>query len=419
MQHNRNSLQRLAIEGGRPVRTDAFPPWPVFDEELIGAAAEVLRGGKVNYWTGRQGRRFEEQFAAAVGCRHGVAVANGSVALELALHALGIAPGDEVIVPARGYIATASCCVMRGAAPVFADIDPASQNITAETIRAQLSPRTRAIIVVHLAGWPCEMDPIMALAREFGLAVIEDCAQAHGAQYRGRPVGSFGHAAAFSFCQDKILSTGGEGGMLTTNETSVWRRAWSFKDHGKSWEAAQRPDKSQVFQWLHESFGTNWRMTEMQAAVGRKALGKLPGWLAARREHAAVLDRQLGRLPQLRLAVPPDHVDHAYYKYHVFLRGELLRSGWSRDRIARAVQAEGVPCGSGMCPEIYLEKAFEQTPWRPRRRLPAAEKLGQTSLMFQVHPMLTDRELQDTCRAVAKVLRAACVDTQAALDKAA
>ncbi len=409
----------LAINGGVPLRTTALPSWPVFDEDQIEAVAAVLRSGKVNYWTGRQGRRFEEEFAELAGCRYAVAVANGTVALELALHALGIGPGDEVIVPSRSFIATASCCVMRGAAPVFADIDPASQNITAETIRAVLSPRSRAIIAVHLAGWPCEMDPIMELARQHGLAVVEDCAQAVGATHRGRPVGSIGHAAAFSFCQDKILTTGGEGGMLTTNDRAVWEKAWSFKDHGKSWESVHRPDKTKIFQWLHESFGTNWRMTEMQAAVGRTSLGKVAGWVDARRRNAAMLDRRLGRLPQIRTAVPPAHLGHAYYKHHVFLRLELLRAGWSRDRVVRAVQAEGIPCGCGMCAEIYLEKAFEDASMQPDRRRAVAMELGRTSLMFQVHPTLTERDIMDTCLAVEKVMRTAGIDTQSTLGKAA
>ena len=381
--------------------------WPRFAEDEIAAVTAVLRSGKVNYWTGGEARAFEREFAAAVGCEHAVALANGTVALEAALNALGIGPGDEVVVPSRTFIASASCCVMRGAVPVFADVDPVSQNLTAETVRAVLTPGTKAVIAVHLAGWPCEMDPIMALAREHGLKVIEDCAQAHGATYRGRPVGSIGHAGAFSFCQDKILSTGGEGGMLTTNDEEVRHRAWSFKDHGKSWEAVQRPPDSQVFRWLHESFGTNGRMTEMQAAIGRVILSKLPGWLDARRRHAALLTERFEALPALRVTVPPGHVGHAYYKYYVFLRRECLRSGWSRDRIVRALQADGIPCGSGSCSEVYLEKAFEDTSLRPPGRLPVARELGQSSLMFLVDPTLAEDDVLRTCRAVESVLREA------------
>jgi len=401
------SVDALAVDGGTPLRREPLPPWPAFGEEELEAVATVLRSGKVNYWTGRHGRLFEEEFARFTGCRHAVAVANGTVALELALHALGIGPGDEVIVPARSFVASASCCETRGATAIFADVDPDSQNLTAETIRAVLSRKTKAIIAVHLAGWPCEMGPIMELADRHGLYVIEDCAQAQGATYRGRPVGSLGHAAAFSFCQDKIITTGGEGGMMTTNCHAAWKRAWSYKDHGKDWDAVGRPNPDHVFQWLHATIGTNWRLTEMQSALGRAALRKLPAWLAARRANAALLHERLAQLAAVRIPVPPAHVEHACYKQYLFLRLDHLRPGWSRDRVARAIQAEGIACGSGTCPEIYLEAAFAGREHRDGERLPNARLLGQTSLMLQVHPTLKRRDVADVCRAVEKVIAAA------------
>ena len=289
--------------------------WPDFDEEQIEAATRVLRSGKVNYWTGQEGRLFEREFAQACGRRYAVALANGSVALELALHVLDIGPGDEVVVTPRSFVASASSVVLRGATPVFADVDPVSQNVTAESIDAVLSSRTKAFIVVHLAGWPCEMDPILALARERGLEVIEDCAQAHGATYKGRPVGALSRLAAFSFCQDKIMTTAGEGGMLVLDDEQLWQRAWSFKDHGKSYEAVYRRKHPAGFRWLHDSFGTNWRMTEVQAAIGRVQLRRLPTWLEQRRRNASVLTTGLSDIPLLRVTVPPVHIDHAYYKY--------------------------------------------------------------------------------------------------------
>ena len=398
---------QLAVDGGTPIRGRPFPPWPVFDQEQISAVSDVLRSGKVNSWSGEQTGLFEKEFAEFAGCRYGVAVANGTVALELALRALGIAPGDQVIVTCRSFVASASCCAVRGAVPLFADVDRVSQNVTANTIRAALTSRTKAVIAVHLAGWPCDMDPILELAQYRGLSVIEDCAQAHGATYKGRPVGSLGHVAAFSFCQDKIICTGGEGGMLTTSHPAIWERAWSYKDHGKSRHAVYQQEHSTVFKWLHESIGTNWRMTEMQAAIGRIALGRLPDWIAARRKNAAMLDDRLGRLAAIRLTVPPADIGHAYYKYYAFLRPEALRTGWNRDRIVRAVQAEGVPCFSGICPAIFQETAFDRPPFRPKRPLPVAEELGQTSLMLLVHPTLAESDMSDFCRAVEKVLAVA------------
>lgn len=381
-----------------------LPPWPHYGEDEIEAAAAVLRSGKVNYWTGEQCRLFEREYAEYVGCGHAVSLANGTVALELALHALGIGPGDEVITTSRTFIASASCAVARGATPVFADVDADSQNLTLENIQRVTTQKTRAIIAVHLAGWPCDMDSIMAFAEDRGIKVIEDCAQAHGAAYRGKPVGSWGHAAAFSFCQDKIISTGGEGGMLMTNDEHAWKKAWAYKDHGKSYDAVYNRQHLSGFRWLHESFGTNWRMTEMQAAIGRIQLRRLPDWVARRRKNAAALTEAFARIPSLRVTRPPEKIGHAYYKYYVFVEPEALRPGWDRDRIMQAVNDEGVPCSSGACGEVYLEKTFDGTSFRPSAPLDVARKLGATSLVFPVHPTLRDTDIQDICMAVQKVM---------------
>lgn len=382
-----------------------FASWPCFSDDEIEAAVEVLRSGKVNYWTGLQGRLFESEFAEFAGCKHAIALANGTVALECALKALGIGPGDEVVTTSRTFIASASCAVMLGARPVIADVDLCSQNITAESIRNVLTSRTKAIVAVHLAGWPCEMDDIVALARERGIHVVEDCAQATGATYNGRPVGSLGDVAAFSFCQDKIMTTAGEGGMVTTNSTELWNTMWSLKDHGKSYDAVYHGEHGPGFRWLHESFGTNWRLTEVQSAVGRIALRKLPGGLSIRRKYAQMLTDEFTALPGLRVTIPPKHIEHAYYKYYVFLRPEALRSEWTRDRIVEAIKAKGVPCFSGSCSEIYLEKAFAPE-WRPLERLAVARELGETSLMFLVHPTLNEEDIRATCEAVREVTQA-------------
>jgi dTDP-4-amino-4,6-dideoxygalactose transaminase len=392
------------------VITSSDAPWPYYAEDEIEAAMLVLHSGKVNYWTGQEGRLFEAEFAEFFGCKYAVALANGTVALECALKALGIGPGDEVITTSRTYIASASCAVMLGARPVFADVDHESQNITAETIGRALTPRTKAIVAVHLAGWPCEMDDILALARERGIKVVEDCAQAHGATYKGQPVGSLSDVAAFSFCQDKIMTTAGEGGMVTTNSDELWNTMWSLKDHGKSYDAAYHREHASGFRWLHESFGTNWRLTEIQSAIGRLQLRKLPSWVEARRENAAILDECFSKLPGLRVTLPPEHICHAYYKYYSFVRPEMLRSGWTRDRIIEAIKTEGIPCFSGSCSEIYLEKAFPPA-WRPRTRLAVARELGETSLMFLVHPTLREEFMRATCTAVKKVMSAATRST--------
>jgi dTDP-4-amino-4,6-dideoxygalactose transaminase len=384
----------------------AFPTWPAFAGDELEAAERVLRSGKLNYWTGSEGREFEREFAEYVNCRHAVAVANGTAALELALEALGIGAGDEVVVPSRTFVATASAVCRCGATPVFADVDRDSQNITADSLRAVLTSRTKAVIVVHLAGWPCEMESILDVACERDLRVIEDCAQAHGARYRGRAVGSLGDVAAFSFCQDKIMTTAGEGGMLVTNCREIWHRAWSFKDHGKNYAAALAPAGPAGFRWLHDSIGTNLRLTEIQSAIGRVALRKLDGWVGQRRRNADILHERLSPLPAIRTASPPADMYHSHYKWYAFVRPERLASGWSRDRILGEINRHGVPCFSGSCSEIYLEKAFEPE-LRPVARHTVARELGETSLMLLVHPTLTDGHVRRAADIVRTVIEEA------------
>ena len=384
-----------------------FSPWPNFTEEEANAARDVILSNKVNYWTGQECRQFEKEFAAWAETDYAVALTNGTVALDVALKAVGVGPGDEVVVTPRTFLASASCIVNAGAVPVFADVNRDSQNITAETIRDVLSSRTKAVICVHLAGWPCEMDPIMELATQHGLKVIEDCAQAHGARYKGRSVGSIGHVGAWSFCQDKIMTTGGEGGMVTTNDETLWRSMWSFKDHGKSWQAVYECVHPPGFRWLHESFGTNWRMMEVQAAIGRIQLHRMKNWHTERMWNACTIWDTARHLPGLRVPVLPSTIEHAAYKCYVFVDPSVLKPDWNRDRILEKIVLQGVPCYTGSCSEVYLEKAFEGTGWRPARRLPVAQELGETSLMFLVHPGLKKTEISQTVQALAAVLQEA------------
>lgn len=386
-----------------------FSPWPSYTPEELEAVAAVLASNRVNYWTGDRCREFERRFAEWAGTTHAVALANGTVALDVALKALGIGPGDEVVTTPRTFLASASCVVTAGAIPVFADVDPVSQNITADTIRAVLTPQTKAIICVHLGGMPCDMDPIMALAEERGLKVIEDCAQAHGARYRGRSVGSIGHIGAWSFCQDKIMTTGGEGGMVTTNDPDLWAFMWSYKDHGKSWEAVYERPHPPGPRLVHDSFGTNWRMIEMQAAIGLVQLERMAGWTARRTEIALRYAEVCRRHPIVRAPLPADDVTHAWYRFYAFVDTDRLAEGWTRDRIVEEMVAAGVPCLHGSASEVYLEHAFDGTGWRPTQRLPTARLLGETSLALLTHPTLTDAEVARTCEALDATLTRATI----------
>jgi len=382
-----------------------FSPWPSFSEEEQAAVARVIASNRVNYWTGDESRAFEREFAAWAGTEHAVAVANGTLALDLALKALEIGPGDEVIVTPRTFIASISTVVNAGATPVFADVDRDSGNISPATIAPVLTERTRAVIPVHLGGWPADMDGIIALAHPRGIRIVEDCAQAHGARIGDRSVGSIGDIGAWSFCQDKIMTTGGEGGMVTTDDDALWSKMWSFKDHGKSWAAVYERQHPPGFRWLHESFGTNWRMLEMQAAIGRIQLKRMTDWTHRRTTIAMRLHSTLSAFPNaVRTPLPDTTMTHAFYRLYAYVQPKGLKPNWDRDRIVAEVVARGVPLYQGSCSEVYLEKAFDGTGWRPSERLPVARELGETSLMFLAHPTLTDAEIEKECDVLQTVL---------------
>jgi len=381
----------------------SFPTWPSFTEEEAEAVKQVVLSNKVNYWTGTETREFEKEFASFVGCDYAIALSNGTVALDLALKVLNIGAGDEVVVAPRTFIASISSVVTAGATPVFADIDRHSQNISAKTIKAAITDRTKGIIVVHLAGMPADMDAIIDLANEHGLKVIEDCAQAHGAKYKGRSVGTIGHVGAWSFCQDKIMTTGGEGGMVTTNDEALWSAMWSYKDHGKSWEAVNEREHPPGFKWLHESFGTNWRMTEMQAVLGRIQLTRMPEWHRKRLNNASRIWKACESVNWLRVPVIRADYVHAAYKCYVFVIPEKLPEGWTRDTVLDKLLRNGIPAYTGSCSEVYLEKAFDGTGYRPVIPLPVAKELGQTSLMFLVHPTLETEHIDTVIHAIKSV----------------
>jgi len=390
-----------------------FSPWPSYTPAEIEKVAEVLASNRVNYWTGEEGRLFEREFATYIHSQHAVAVANGTIALLCAWKALELGPGDEVIVPARTYVVSASSVVLTGATPVFADVDLDSQNITVESIARMITPRTKAICCVHLAGWSCDMDALNDLASSHGIPLVEDCAQAHGATWQGKPVGGLADIAAWSFCQDKIITTGGEGGMVTTQDEKYREAIWSYKDHGKSWSSVYDKKSPSGFSLMHDTIGINGRLPEMQSAIGRIQLGMMPEWIRARRANGHRILDTAATLSALRVAYPPSTVGHAWYRAYVFVRSEALKIGWTRDRIIKAMNVNGVPCSQGSCSEVYLEKCFTSAGISPGTRLPAAQELGETSLMFLVHPTLTEDEISKTCDTLVKVVQQATLENAA------
>lgn len=380
--------------------------WPAYDDEQVSAVRRVLDSGLVNYWTGTEGRDFEREFADYTGVAHAIFVANGTVALEIAIAALELPRGAEVVTSPRSYVASASTIVMNGLRPVFADVDPESGNLTSESIAAAITENTAAVLVVHLGGWPADMPEIRRLCDEHDLRLIEDCSQAHGAMVGGAHVGTFGDVATWSFCQDKIVTTGGEGGMIATEDEKLWRKMWEAKDHGKSWEAVYEREHPPGFRWLHESFGTNARGTEMQAAIGRIQYRRLDQWRKERTANAHALAESLSAIPGLKVPAPTDDsVVPAFYRLYAYVEEEALAPGWDRNRIITEVSDRfGVPIFEGSCSEIYRERAFVDAGLVPKVPLPNAQRASTTSLAFLVHPGLGETDMLAVADAVAAVM---------------
>ena len=385
--------------------------WPYFDNEQITAASKILSSGNVNYLNGNEGKLFEKEFADWANSKYAVALANGSLALSASYKALGIKKDDEIITTPRTFIATTSCAILAGAKPIFADVDKDSGLITAETIEPLITKKTKLISIVHLAGWPADMQQICNLAKSYNLKMVEDCSQAHGAKLRinneWQSVGSFAEIGTWSFCTDKIISTGGEGGMITTNYHNLWDNIWSIKDHGKTLSSISRKNHPIGYRWVHEKIGTNYRLTEMQSAIGRIQLRNLSEMHFKREKNALILRNELKDISYLRLPFPPNNSIHAWYKFYIYIKPSALKNDWSRDRIIKEISQLGYPCFSGGCGEIYLEKGIKELGYSPENRLPIAKELAETSLMFCVHPTISDVEMEKYSKVIKRILKKA------------
>jgi dTDP-4-amino-4,6-dideoxygalactose transaminase len=375
--------------------------WPRIPEKAIDSVSNVLRSGKLNQWNNPAVKEFEQKFAKHMGCKYAVAVFNGTVALELCVKTLGLKEGDEVIVTSRTFLASASCVAWYGIKPVFVDVDENSQNISLETIKPSITKKTKAVILVHLAGWPCDVKEICDYCRQKSIYTIEDCAQAHGAKYNGRHVGTWGDINAWSFCQDKIITTGGEGGMVTTNCPYLHKSAWSLKDHGKGYDTVFNKEHPPGFRWLHENIGTNWRMMPMQAVIGSHALDDLEGWVIHRRKIAAAYNNALKDCDGVRLTLPPENVYHAYYKYYFFI--EPGKFSVSRDELISRIDDEGIFCQVGSCSEVYKETALKV--FAPEFELRVAKRLFETSMLLLCDPCISEEAARENIKAVTNILK--------------
>jgi len=351
--------EKLAIHGGPKAVRNTLIGWPRFDDATINAVVEVLKSGKVNYWTGPKGMEFEKRFARWQGSRYAVSVATGTAALHVSLSALGIGPGDEVIVPSYTFIATSFSVVQAGAIPRFADVNLDDHCISLESAEKLVNERTKAIIPVHLYGNVCDMDRVLAFAKKHDLLVIEDNAEAYGGEYKGKKTGTIGRMAAASFCQNKTFTTGGEGGMVTTDDEDLAWKARSFRDHGYDVkERLNLLELEQKLPYIHNMVGFNFRMTEMQSAIGLSELDRIDTWnFPARRRNAYILINRLKKHPQVKY-FPVDTPERRNGWYVLAFSLDIENMKCDIAEFVKAAGAEGVPCWKVFWPQCHTENAF-------------------------------------------------------------
>jgi dTDP-4-amino-4,6-dideoxygalactose transaminase len=369
--------------------------WPEYSEKEIEGVSEILKTGRVNQWTGDYVREFEKKFSKYFDVNYSIAINNGTSALELCLKVLNLNDNDEVIVTPRSFVASVSCILINRLKPVFADVDLNSQNITLQNIKNVITDKTRAVICVHLNGFPCEIEEIYSYCKENNIYVIEDCAQSHGAKYNGKYLGSFGDINAWSFCQDKIMSTGGEGGMITTNNKDLFEKAWSFKDHGKDINLYYNRPITNQFSFVHNSVGSNYRMTEIQAYIGLIQLDYLETWIQHRRELSSIYNNKFKNLNNIRLQYENENTLCSYYKYYFFVKDISIRQ-YIIDEISR----NNIKVYYGSCGELYKEKCINQNIICHNSKI-----LHETSIVLLVDPSYSKIDIMNNANIIYNILQ--------------
>ena len=372
--------------------------WPHFTRNEIDNVVRILKSGKVNYLNGKEGLKFEKNFSKFTGSKYSIAISNGTNALELVLKAINLKPKDHVIVTSKSFIASASCVVSVGAVPVFADIDINSQNISIDFIKKIINKKTKAIICVHLGGWPCDMKNLVKICKKNKIKLIEDCSQAHGAKIKNKSVGTFGDFGTWSFCNDKIISTGGEGGMITTNSYKNYQNIWSLKDHGKNKKKYFNISSNYSFRYLHDNFGSNFRLTEMQSAIGNTQLLLLKERLKIRKKNANQYMKNLKNCRSIIIPNIPKEITHSFYRLYLRLDFKFIKKNWNKDQIINRLNKIGFDCSEGSCSEIYNELCFRNSKYKVKNRLQNSSELSKTSFALKVDHTISISTINKQCK---------------------
>jgi perosamine synthetase len=416
---NRLTSSKLAIHGGEKVRGHPMPIWPAYGKEEIEVADQVLRSGHLARQSGTWVQRFEKEYARKFGIKHAIAVSSGTAAIHVALAALGVGPGDDVIHTAHCFIGTATPTLHAGAVPIFADIDERTFNISPASIEQQITPHTKAIVPVHLNGLPADMDSILRIAREHKLFVVEDAAQAHGSEFGGKLAGTMGVFGCFSFWEDKLITTAGEGGMIVTNDDDLALQARKIHHHGEVRRDGDYYQGERLY--YHDTLGYNYRMTEIQGAIGCVQLQRLDEYVRQRRQNAHRLTGLLSEVPGVIPPYEPENCKHVFYKYVVRLDRRATQA--SSKEVVEALSAEGIPVSRRYPTPLHQQPLFTERHGQGNTSapfcwykgdlkygggLPKAERLPNDLVRLPLTPNLSNDDLVDIARGVSKVMGFFC-----------
>ncbi len=372
--------------------------WPHFTKKEINSVIQVLKSGKVNYLNGNEGLKFEKNFSKFTNSKYSIAVSNGTNALELALKAIDLKFGDEVIVTSKSFIASASCVVALGAVPIFADVEINSQNISLDSIRQLINKKTKAIICVHIGGWPCDILKLLKICKIYKIKLIEDCSQAHGAKVNNKSVGSFGDFGTWSFCNDKIISTGGEGGMITTNSYKNYQKIWSLKDHGKNIKKYLNIKNNYSFRYIHDSFGSNFRLTEMQSSIGNAQLLYIKERVKLRQRNANQYIKNFKNCKFIITPIIPKNITHSFYRLYLRFNFKFIKKNWNKNKIINKLNKLGFECSEGACSEIYNEKCFRNSKFKVKKSLKNCVELSKSSFALKVDHTISLQTINTQCK---------------------
>lgn len=380
-----------------------YEKWPSYSLKEANDVKQAIIKSNLNYWTGKETLKFEKKFSNFFGLKYALAISNASTGLDIAIKALNIQKNDEVIVSPKSYYSSVSCIIKNKAKPIFIDVNLNSHCFDENKIEEKITNKTKLILCVHLGGFPCNMKKIKKIAKKYNLFILEDCSQAHGAMIGNKFVGTFGDISVWSFCNDKIISTG-EGGVISSNKKKLFKKIWSLKENGRDYDAVYSKKHKFGYKWIHNHLGYNYRMTEMQAILGLNQLNKLNKNISIRNYFYQQIIKNYENFEAVKFQKIPKSYTNSFYRLYAIVNLNFIKSEWDRDRLIKYLNKIGIDCNVGSCSELYKEKGIKKY-FKNNHILPNAEILSKNSIAFNIHHKCSEKYIEFVWKSLNKTIK--------------